>query len=418
MLSIRRSVGNFLRFFQLKTIKNKETLFFFKSIEERDSYQLRKLNLLLQNFKENAYDPDFKNFEKLESLNDISSLPIATKTTLSKKFEAYKEANPSAFIDSTSGSSGVNFNFQFCKQRKLKSALAHQRVFDLLGLNYFSTKKITFWGGGGGKTIKLQMVEWITNNQIIYSNDSELRKNKTFLKTLLGKGTEYVSAYPSILSNLIQDNSFKNDDLIVTLSGETVQQHHLDTIKNYLTNKVFNRYGSREFGLIGHEVNMHDVDGYLVPSDRFIIETTRDGRLLITDLDNSAFPFIRYDIGDFGQVNSGESNLGIYTAINSLNGRTSDLVYTNKGESVNPQFWTLLSRKYPGIAEFQVIVDKDGVFFNSILQKGVDYKKLFIELNCYVNEKFGSDLLVQFRKVHSLELTATGKRKIVVDKTK
>ncbi len=418
MLSIRRSVGNFVRFFQLRGVKHKETLFFFKSKKERDRYQLKKLNLLLQGFKENKIDRDFENYENLESIDDLSSLPISTKTTLRKKFKAYKEYYPSAFIDSTSGSSGVNFNFLFCKNRKLKSALAHQRVFYLLDLDYFSTKKVTFWGGEGNKSIKQRMLEWVTNNQIIYSNDSELRKDNLLLKVLLGKRTEYVSAYPSILSALLQDDSYKNNELIVTLSGETVQKHHIDTITKFLTNKVFNRYGSREFGLIGHEVKLHGIDGYLVPSDRFIIETAKDGRLLITDLDNTSFPFVRYDIGDFGQVNTSKSNLGVYTSINNLNGRTSDIVYTAKGESVNPQFWTLLSRKYPGIAEFQVIVEKEGVFFNSILHEGVNDKKLFLKLNCYINEKFGSDLIVKFKKVNNLELTASGKRKVVVDNTK
>ncbi|MEZ9328888.1 hypothetical protein AB4152_07520 [Vibrio breoganii] len=419
MISIRRYLGNYIRQIQIKECSSKdtETLFFFSSKDELENFQFKKLKVLLEHFGKLNIDGDFSSTITVSTLEDLSKLPISTKQNLTNKFEIYnKMFLNEAIIDSTSGSSGINFKFQFCKNRKLKSALAHQQLFSLLGLDYFSTKKLTLWGGVGKKNWKSFLTEFITNNNVIQFNSTSNNEILNIKKKLLNVNYRYISAYPSILSSFLSKvGKIERPDIMIALSGETIQSHQKDIIANELSTKIYNRYGSREFGLIGHELPHDDVEGYVVPVDRFIIEETLEGRLLITDLDNYVFPFIRYDIGDLGSVKHMSSSLGNYISIFELNGRTSDIVKTKNGIEINPQFWTLVSRKFSGIAEFQVQILDDLICFNAIVDPNTHVDKLKESIEQFVNDQYGDSLNFIFKVVTELKITKAGKRKIVVD---
>lgn len=420
MISYRKLLGDMLRYIQSINVNDTETKFFFGSVIELEEYQLNKLNILLKHFNSIGIDEDYKQFRSLSSITDLKLLPLSTKDSLSKKFIKYtKYFEGDSIVDSTSGSSGINFKFQFCKNRKLKSALAHQRVFEYLGLDYFATKKLTLWGGVGKKSLTQKITEFVTNNIVLQVNTADRAEVVKISQMLFNEKFKYVSAYPSILASILDSGNIKfNQSLKVTLSGETIQEHHLKTISDNLSPSIFNRYGSREFGLIGHEIDSSEIEGYLVPSDRFIIEQTNDNRILITDLDNHHFPFIRYDIGDLGSVKVLDSSLGTYVSITNLNGRTSDFVYTLDGSPINPQFWTLVSRKFPGILEFQVQIRKDTVSFNSIVSDDVEPGLLKSSIEGFVRGIYPDNLNFTVEFVKYLDLTSAGKRKIVIDLTK
>ena len=102
--------------------------------------------------------------------------------------------------------------------------------------------------------------------------------------------------------------------------------------------KVYNYYGSAEFGYIANECphgNLH------VNAERVYLEIVSNGKVLppgeegdivITDLDNFAFPMIRYAIGDRGILSRESCPCGRgLPVLQSILGRSIDYIKTPSG---------------------------------------------------------------------------------------
>ena len=140
-----------------------------------------------------------------------------------------------------------------------------------------------------------------------------------------------------------------------------------EKIENIFKAKVFNRYGCREFGNIATECEMHN--GLHINSDRFIIEIVDEkgnkcengtlGEILVTDLDNFVFPFIRYKIGDLAIMSETactcRRNLPL---LEKVEGRVFEMIQGPNGNVVAGTFWTLLRNKVEGFSKFQIIQNK------------------------------------------------------------
>ena len=75
-------------------------------------------------------------------------------------------------------------------------------------------------------------------------------------------------------------------------------------------------------------------------------ETSKEGRIVVTNLDNFIMPFIRYENGDsglFSTINSGKKfNRPL---IKSISGRTADTIVLANGSKVHGVFFTDILRE-------------------------------------------------------------------------
>jgi phenylacetate-CoA ligase len=97
-------------------------------------------------------------------------------------------------------------------------------------------------------------------------------------------------------------------------------------------------YGTSELGSVaascGHSPGMHLFE------DQFLVEVLRDGqpvapgemgRLIITDLVNTAMPLVRYDVGDMGRILPGLCPCGRRTVRIQVMGRVQEVLTTSRG---------------------------------------------------------------------------------------
>jgi phenylacetate-CoA ligase len=108
--------------------------------------------------------------------------------------------------------------------------------------------------------------------------------------------------------------------------------------------KVVNEYGVSEAGQMAIENNQGD---WLLADEISNIELIEDesgkingtdyGRIVITDLDNKAMPFIRYNIGDLGIISKELSENGKNRKLEKLLGRENDNIYLPSGK-ISPGF--------------------------------------------------------------------------------
>jgi phenylacetate-CoA ligase len=141
------------------------------------------------------------------------------------------------------------------------------------------------------------------------------------------------------------------------------------------------------------------------------------GEMVITDLDNYGFPFIRYKIGDMAVPSEKICSCGRgLPLLEKLQGRSFDIVTAPKGNRIAGTFWTLALRSVPGVNNFQVeqiLLDKLTVR----IVPGKDYsqasEKKIIEL---IQEKCGREMDINITCVDEIPLTKSGKLRFVISR--
>jgi phenylacetate-CoA ligase len=111
----------------------------------------------------------------------------------------------------------------------------------------------------------------------------------------------------------------------VITSAEMLYPEQRAAIEAAFECPVFDNYGCNDGGAWGAECAKHT--GFHQDVERAFIEVV-DGRMVATDLWNTAFPFIRYENGDAGGWRTGSCDCGRSSPRFSISGRTADLIIT------------------------------------------------------------------------------------------
>ena len=141
---------------------------------------------------------------------------------------------------------------------------------------------------------------------------------------------------------------------------------------------IYNEYGSSETSIIAMEDKKYN---WKISTDRLFIEILNQenepvkngetGKIVITDLYNKVFPFIRYEIGDYGSVVNFEKYP--YLILQNLSGRISDTIILPSGKKVPGLSFYYISRsvfeKSSFIREFRIIQKKIDLFIFQIVSK-------------------------------------------------
>jgi phenylacetate-CoA ligase len=132
-------------------------------------------------------------------------------------------------------------------------------------------------------------------------------------------------------------------------------------IEEQLGGPVYDFYGSRDAGPIASESPARE--GLHVFSDVAWVEVIRPdgttcepgevGEVVVTKLNEFAFPMIRYRTGDSAALLAGEGWLG-FPRLSALEGRIGDFIRTPAGHAIHGEFFTHLFYGVQGVARFQV----------------------------------------------------------------
>ncbi len=197
-----------------------------------------------------------------------------------------------------------------------------------------------------------------------------------------------------------------------------------ELVEKHLAGELFLSYGSREFMLIGMECRRHC--GYHLNTDNLMVEIVDDagkpvppgesGRILVTDLRNTANPFIRYEIGDLGAfpADGGKCSCGLpFPLLARVDGRLQEIIRLPDGKDITALFIPHLMKDFRWIDGYQ-LVQKDG---NSLVVKLVASEELNAEkcalLEKALRTKLGSAIKLDFERVETLQRNRSGKVPIV-----
>lgn len=367
---------------------------------------------------------------------EFQQIPTLTKDIIRREQDSLVSEDLSGnrlFPNSTSGSTGdpIRFftDFRSITCRKAADIRSDSWTGWRLGDRYAS-----LWGAPMDEVLatrlrgKIHAV--VTNRRFLSSFDLSASRMDEYIEILRNFRPVFFLAYPGPLEQFAihckKRNVFFPSIKGIVSSAETLWPHQREIVEEVFGIKVFNRYGSREIGLIGNECEAHD--GLHIITDRVVVEVVNEdghpcapgeiGRILVTDLDNYGMPMIRYDIGDRAVPSENrlcDCGRG-FPLIDRIEGRTLEVVRTPDGRRIGGTFWTLLLRSRPGLKQFQVVQPAlDSVQVRFV--RGDDFSEATIDaFVTKIQETCGGEVSVDFIEVDSIDLTESGKQRLIISR--
>ena len=129
------------------------------------------------------------------------------------------------------------------------------------------------------------------------------------------------------------------------------------------------------------------------------------GKLLLTDLNNYAFPLIRYEIGDSGRLLPGKCNCGKpLPLMDNVKGRQDAVIITPSGIQLNGDFLTGIFDDFPeSIRAYQFLQEKDyslTLYYIPMNRKKVD--AIIAEVIFKLKEVSGKEIKILSKRVDQI----------------
>lgn len=186
---------------------------------------------------------------------------------------------------------------------------------------------------------------------------------------------------------------------------------------------VYNRYGNNENGILA--LAGPDNDVFKVNFPEYYVEVLKlntdepvsegkAGRIVITDLFNYAFPFIRYDTGDLGIAGKYNED-GCCVEIRELLGRVSAALANTNGDVVAETEITAHFENMVDIGRYQVV--QEGMTEYEVLLEATS-EQLDGEIVNRLRKCMGEDAVVRVTHVDEIKQGKNGKYPITINKVK
>ena len=363
--------------------------------------------------------------ERIEKLEDLDSLPILTKEIINREGEnLLAQGYPKSQLRklATGGSTGRPLHFYSDEQTLLAKNAAEQWSAGMAGLKRGSS--IAFlWGAGeleptSRQKLKERMKLFMKNRIFIdcfKMSEADLELAHQRLSRFRPQGLiGYTSALVRLATFLHERGITPNYPATSVISAaETLDEVSRQRLEDTFQTSVFNRYGSREMGLIAVECSQHK--GLHIDCENVFIELIKEsqedhlGRILVTKLSQYSMPFIRYDIGDLAEIPISTCSCGRgYPVLKRVVGRVTEMIWMPDGACLPGELFPHLFKDC-GISEYQVSQAAD----YSIEVKLVKTKEQTIDqdtmMKSMIDKYLAGRVDVVYRYVNGIDRTATGK---------
>lgn len=372
--------------------------------------------------------------KQVESLEDLQRFPITTRAMMRDHAGEIRSTDPSLrFVSkATGGSSGTPLRFVIEKDANDRRAAATFRGYGWAG-GAPGTRQSHLWGINLGnqprwKRWKTKLhLRGLYRHDVLNSFELSRQNFADYVKRINRFRPRVLVAYTNplyTLSKLILEQGvrvFSPQSIIV--GAEKLHDFQREVIEDAFGSPVFETYGSREFTLIGAECERHA--GLHLTSENVIVEVVDDegqptppgheGRLLVTDLFNTAMPFVRYEIGDravagFQQCPCGRG----LPLLTQVVGRQLDILVLPDGKTIPGEFFPHLIKDYAAIEQFQVIQTHPGQIEVKLVVDDQWNDGTRNTLGERIRMQVGPATQVRLVEVDQIPLTNAGKLRVVI----
>ena len=371
--------------------------------------QLKKLTNMDCFYKEKLKGIDV---DKIESQEDFEKLPFTWKGDLREAYPLGLQAVPDeeiVRIHSSSGTTGTPVIIPYTQQDVTDWAEMFKRCYEFAGITNKDRIHITpgygLWTAGIGFQLGAERLGAMTIPMGPGNTDKQLKMMMDLKSTVLCA----TSSYALLLAEEIARRGIK--DKIYLKKGIIGSERWGTKMRNRIADELgvelYDIYGLTEVYGPGIAINcqkqgaMHYWDDYIYleivdPKTGEVLPDGEIGEICITTLRKQGAPLIRYRTHDLSRIVTGDCPCGSkYPRIDTLIGRTDDMVKV-KGCNIFPsQIDDLLSKIDGASSEYQVMVDH-------IL--GKDVLTIFVEVQQGVFKEYLSHVIEEEFK-HKIGMT-------------
>lgn len=401
------------------------------SREQLEAFQLRKLADLLDHAQ--AHVPYWRRVlkgrgEELARPDRFRGIPFLTKDLFQEQGSALVDERGSprrVKRSSTGGSTGKNIWF-LVDLNAFDHRRAAVRLIDEWEDVRPGTRIVSLWGSplDARRSRLSRMYDRLGNRLFLSAYGLDDAKVEEYAGRLLQFQPQVIVSYPSILLHFAQRLGRQRCRELhlqrIFSEAEALYPSVRSELEDLFGCRVCNRYGCREFGKIAAQCPESGVL-HVVDSRFFVESISFDGgepELVITDLDNAIQPFIRYRIHDSARILEGACSCGRpFTRLETVAGRSLDVIATPAGKAFGGTFFTLLLRPADqAIEQFQVVQEASDKIRVLVVPGPAWSPSRQAEIRAKLEAQLeGVSCLVQ--TVAEIPALASGKRRFVVGLT-
>lgn len=433
-------------------LKNRKTSLYLKEFNhikstskgEIKTYQFEKLKALLIHAEKNVpfYQKRFKDskFSTVDftSIEQLVRIPPLSRQDLQGNWRDIVASNykiSKLTMGSSSGSSGQPVNYF-----KDSIATSAGQAANILGWTFsgwkMNMKGLHIWGNPS-----IVRSEWAKPSSKLkarlFSHHKfpayQLVDAKYFNKLyclIIKNRYEYLDGYTNaiyLFADFLKNNklTLKNSIKYVLTTAENLHEFQRQTIQETIAS-VYDTYGCSEINGIAFECSQckkyHVIDPHVYVEFGELTDNLGSRELLVTDLDNWAFPLIRYKNNDMGIPTPDDENdcLIKFSRIGGVSGRESDLIRLKDGGvlSVPSFFGSMLLKQIRGLTQYQIEkIENDLIQINLVKTNEFTPNDQRI-VNAALKEYLADKIRYQIKYVDRIESSSSGKIKLVIDRTK
>ena len=419
-----------------------------RSSEELQELQWRKLQALLlaayaqvpfyrKLWSEHGVDP-----RRFRSIADVANLPVVSKQDL-QRGQAEDEFELGRFGEletvHTSGTTGVRLalpttaaNFQSKYAGHLRQWYATGWRLGMPSAVLYHSGHPQFHGRYGGEAAKDSFAlvrrlalglahrrAWLEPYHVAVSGDERfpndwyqiLRRRPPYL-------LETLEFNLPVLHDFIERHGLPRLRIPKMFVLGTLSPRRRALYEDAFTTEIFNRYSPHEMEGIAFACDRHR--GMHIAVDAYRVEFLDDrhagigpgeiANLVITDLDSSVMPLIRYRIGDLGFYYEDRCVCGRgFPLMGDLSGRAFDVFRLAGGRVIAPCQITAVLQDEPSVSLFQVVEDRArGIAVNVVPGRGWG-REVAERLRVKLAALLGGDASVTVDAVPGIRLEPNGK---------
>ena len=326
-------------------------------------------------FDRSGIDPD-----SIKTLDDLPRLPVLTKDDIRRNlhFDLVAEGHDKRRMVpiTTSGSTGEPLILYADKTQLEMRWATTLRNIEWTGYR-FGDRQVRLWhstiGMSGLQACKERLDAWLSRRTFFPAFAMDEAGIARYLEVLRARRPALIDGYAEAFHLIASYLGAQRVDGVrpkgIISSAQTLSRESRQVIEEAFQTQVFDKYGSREFSGIAHECEAHR--GHHVNAESYIVEIMRDGRparpgetgeVLVTDLNNTCLPLIRYALGDLATATDPVCPCGRgLPLIGEIQGRTQAIIIGTNGCFLPGTFFAHLLKDYGHIIkQFQVVQERLG----------------------------------------------------------
>ena len=373
----------------------------------------------------------------IKSLDDIQKIPPLEKTTLKKNIGfglIDRKVNlKKVHKISTSGSTGQPLNL-YVDYDQLEWRFANTiRGFFWAGWLPFD-KNIRLWHQNLGlnfiQELKERIDAFLSNRKFYPAYEFDIDKTEKLINDLLKEKDCIIDGYAESFEYIakIIDNKKANKSFnikAIMCSAQTLSKSSKKNIEDFFQTKVYDKYGAREFSGIAYE--NYELNGHLINMESFFVEIVRIdgaldankkiGEILITDLNNTVTPLIRYKIGDLAEIkNFNLENCELkFDRIGDIEGRVTSIINLPNGKWIPGTFFAHFFKEYESYINKYQIIQKNTNSIEIYIVPSESYNtgvenKIKKNISLYLES-----IEIKFILKDNIEMVKTGKHNSVIN---